>query len=341
VAGKATLVIDITADTAGAIGGIDKTTGAVKSYGDAASTAAKQSRDISGGIESTGDTAAMATTGLRDLGGAMETMGGTVGKMGTAMVTASTAFEAMDGAATLYKSAQTAATAAAGGFSKAMQFMKLTILTNPIFIIAAIIIGIAVALVIAYQRSETFRRIVDGAFKAVLGAIKAVWNWVRSNWPLLLAILGGPIGLAVALIIKHWDKIKGGAQTALDTIKRVWGNVQHLLTAPFTAAWDVISGVFDKIVGAVRNALDWIGRLKFPSPPSWLSAVIPGSFAAAPVAGVGRGAAAAPRAAGGGPTIVVNGALDPEAVARQVRRLLASSDRRGGRTGVLHPIGTV
>lgn len=340
MAGKAGLAIEITADVAAAVAGMDKASGAVKSYGDAASAAATKSRDISGSVDAVGGTAAQATTGLRDLGGAMQGMGGTVGAMGTAMVTASTAFEAMDGAATLYAAAQSVASGAAGVFTGALNAMKIAILSNPIFIIAAIIIGIGIALVIAYNKSETFRNIVNGAFKAVLGAIRAVWNWVKSNWPLLLAILGGPIGLAVALIVKHWDKIKGGAKVVIDFIRNSWNAIQGLLTAPFDAAWSFIKGIFDKISSAISTVMGAIGRIKFPSMPSWMSSVMPGSFAPS-VAGVARGAPAAPRATTAAPSIVVNGALDPEGVARQIRRILASSDARGGRRGVLRPVGTV
>ena len=84
-------------------------------------------------------------------------------------------------------------------------------------------------------------------------------------------------------------------------------------------------------------------HIDWPSPPSWLSKVIPGSFAApsARVAGVGTyaaptgraasvGARVAVRGTGGGPTIVIQGALDPEAVARQIQRLMGGHTRRMG-----------
>ena len=48
-------------------------------------------------------------------------------------------------------------------FDGVMKALKLTILTNPIFIIAAIIIAIGAAFVIAYMKCETFRNIVDAA----------------------------------------------------------------------------------------------------------------------------------------------------------------------------------
>lgn len=51
-------------------------------------------------------------------------------------------------------------------------------------------------------------------WKGVKAAFSATINWIKHNWPLLLAILGGPIGLAVLYIVKHWKMISDGARDA-------------------------------------------------------------------------------------------------------------------------------
>ncbi|MGH9153897.1 MAG: hypothetical protein ACRD03_16235, partial [Acidimicrobiales bacterium] len=46
----------------------------------------------------------------------------------------------------------------------------------------------------------------------------ATWNWIARNWPLLLAILTAPFGLAVLAIFGHRDIIsamRGARRTAL------------------------------------------------------------------------------------------------------------------------------
>lgn len=48
---------------------------------------------------------------------------------------------------------------------------------NPIGIIITLLAGIAAALVIAYKRSDTFKRIVDNAFRVVSNAAKDVGRW--------------------------------------------------------------------------------------------------------------------------------------------------------------------
>ena len=55
---------------------------------------------------------------------------------------------------------------------------------------------------------DTIVAATKAAWDAVVGAVQFVWNWIKDNWPLLLAILTGPIGVAVALIVTHWDTIK-------------------------------------------------------------------------------------------------------------------------------------
>lgn len=65
---------------------------------------------------------------------------------------------------------------------------------NPIGILIVTIAALVVGIVYAYRHFETFRNIVNG-----------VWSWIKAHWPLLLGILLGPVGLAVIMIIRHWQ----------------------------------------------------------------------------------------------------------------------------------------
>jgi hypothetical protein len=197
-----------------------------------------------------------------------------------------------------------------------MKALKTTILTNPIFIIAAIIIAIGAAFVLAYQKCETFRNIVDAAVRVVWGVIQTVYNWIKDNWPLLLAILTGPFGLAVAGIIKYRDNIWDAIKAVWNWIRDTWDNVTDWLTAPFKAAWNAIKGVFDKIKGAIDTVLDMIKKIKFPKLPSWL----PGDWGQksvptfSPSAYAAPGVARAPSAhaaAGGRGSVTVNVNVNP------------------------------
>jgi len=340
---KAQLTIDVTASTGDAVGDLKKVETAVERYGDAAHTATKQSRDVSGAIDSVGGVAGGATTGLRDMSDAIAMAG--FPELAAGMQVAAVGLESLDGAATLYAAAQEGLTKAVGFFDGVLKFLRTTILTNPIFLMAAVVIAIGAAFVLAYKNCETFRNIVDGAVDAVWNTIKTVYNWVKDNWPLLLTILTGPFGLMVSVIIKHRDSIWDAIKAVYNWIRDTWDAVSGFLSAPIKAAWDTIKGIVDKITGAIQDVLDLIGKIKIPkgvtdfigSINPFAVAPSPAAFAAPSVAA--RGMSSSSSSAAGGVTINVTGALDPDAVARQIDRILSGRSRRvggvGRRSGVL------
>lgn len=137
-----------------------------------------------------------------------------------------------------------------------------TFLTNPVFLIIAAIVLLVAAVVILWKRSETFRKIVTGAFKAVQAAAKAVWNWLKSNWPKLVAVLFGPFGVAVALIVKNWDKIKAAAAATWKAVKTATAATAHFFVAVWNAAFGAVKTALHAIVtawnatfGAVKSAI--------------------------------------------------------------------------------------
>lgn len=299
------------------------------------------------------------------------------------------------------------AMAAAEKIAAAAQWaLNAALSANPIGLIVIAIVALVAGLVLAYKKSETFRNIVNRAFDAVKRGAQAVANfvtrtipaafskvigWIKANWKKIVAILTGPVGIAVYAIIRNWSKIRAAFSTLLGWIKSAWKTawslvvsivrtyistirslingirdavkgVASFITSTFVSAWKTLQRVATTAINAIKNPIetlkslidrvvDAISRIKFPSAPSWLSKV-PGlrslsATAGAPtVAGVasravGMSAApmvASPRAGvgatgvgtGSGVNIVVNGALDPEAVARQIRRILAGHDRRIG-----------
>lgn len=104
-----------------------------------------------------------------------------------------------------YKVAAIAATIAGGTFN-------VTLFAIPIAIAAVV-----AALVIAYQKVGWFR-----------SAVQATFAWIKSHWPLLVTIIGGPLGVALVQVIKHFDKVKAAAQAVFDLIKNVIAKVGEL-----------------------------------------------------------------------------------------------------------------
>lgn len=112
--------------------------------------------------------------------------------------------------------------------------------TWPLLLIGAVIAGLAALVIIHF---DTIKRWISNVF-----------NWVKDNWPLLLAILTGPIGIAVLLIVRHWDKIKGAALAVWNWIKSMWPHVLGFLTFPIRTAWFVISSQW-KLIKAGATAV--------------------------------------------------------------------------------------
>lgn len=133
----------------------------------------------------------------------------------------------------------------------AMQWLLNAALTaNPIGIVVVAIAGLVAAIVVAYKKSETFRRIVDGAFRAVKAAASFAFDWIKKNWPYLLGILTGPIGLAVLAIVKNWDKIKEGAAAVVEFVKGIPGKLGDLAGKFGNAGKDLIHAFVDGMKNA-------------------------------------------------------------------------------------------
>lgn len=88
-------------------------------------------------------------------------------------------------------------------------------------------------------------RFVVDHFDLVTGAARAVIDFIRDHWPLLLAILTGPIGLAVLAISRHFDKIKDVASG----LGRVLGSVWDGFKSAFSTVIDFIRRVWNNTIG--------------------------------------------------------------------------------------------
>lgn len=146
------------------------------------------------------------------------------------------------------------------GVAAAMWVVNAALAANPVvLIVGAIILAIGL-LVIAIQQLikhwDTISKAMVDAFNWVLGVVKSTFNWIKDNWPLLLAIITGPIGLAVKFIVDNWDAIKRGAAQVIESLRYWFGQVWDVMTWPFRRAWDTIKYVVDQLKGVFTGFLD-------------------------------------------------------------------------------------
>lgn len=167
-----------------------------------------------------------------------------------------------------------------------------------------------------------------GAIDAVRGIVRAFGDFFRS----LFHLLPAPVQRVA-------ETIKNALGRAFDWLKGKASGLGDVLAKPFNAMRDAVNAV----IGVVQDLIGWLDNIHIPdlSKVTGLVGKIPGLGMVAPTAtGVTPGAFAAPRVGAparrgatqnsGGVNVVVNGALDPEATARQIQRILAGHDRRVG-----------
>lgn len=102
--------------------------------------------------------------------------------------------------------------------------------------------------------------------ETIPAVFQSTMDWVKTNWPWILGALGGPIGLAVVAIIKHWDDIKAGISDAWTWIKQ---NVLYPIRDFFTKTvpgWGTLLktamiGAFDEARKGIKTAWDKIKQI--------------------------------------------------------------------------------
>jgi len=87
--------------------------------------------------------------------------------------------------------------------------------------------------------------------KMIPDAFNATITWAKEHWPLLVAIIGGPVGAIVALVITHWNQISS-------FLARVW----HDITALAVTVWNGIAAFFagwwNREVTGWTNIVNWL-----------------------------------------------------------------------------------
>lgn len=159
-------------------------------------------------------------------------------------------------------------TAVTAAFTAIQNLSNVALLNNPIVRIVAIVLALAAALVVAYQRSETFRNIVNAVFSAVKAAIMPVVN-------LFTVILPGAFSFLYRSLVSIWNTVV--------TFIKTWGPRALIFLAPFIGIPLLIYRNFGKIVGFLSSVWTSVYRTVSGFVGNVISAVtgIPGRLAGA------------------------------------------------------------
>lgn len=160
---------------------------------------------------------------------------------------------------------KTAAAVATGAMTAAQWALNVAMSANPVMLIVLAIAALVAAVILAYQHIGAFRDIVDAmgrvasaAFGAVVGAAQAAFGWIAGHWPLLLAILTGPFGLAAYEIATHFDSIVSFAASIPGRIVGALGDVGNIL---FNAGKAIIDGLGRGIESALGGVLSTVSGI--------------------------------------------------------------------------------
>jgi len=185
------------------------------------------------------------------------TLGAIIGGIAAAIIAVNTAM-------TIWTATTKAFTAIQAAFNAVMAL-------NPIFLIVAAVVAIIAILVILQKEFGLFDgviRVVGDAFAAVWAAIKTVFDWVKDNWQLLLVILTGPFGLALAFVVTFKDQIIGFIRGVIDWVTNNWKLILAILTGPFglailaiTTFKDQIINVFSIIYNGIKAAMGFVANV--------------------------------------------------------------------------------
>lgn len=281
---------DVVRASSEAAAAVDSAATQVKSSGERIDTAFAST---AGAADSAASASSQAAGGLGDLAGGLEAAGLISEGTAKSLETASAAIMGVTGASDLLNLAtekipglSKVATAATNGLAAAKRGLGVAtrFALGPVGLIIGAIALLVGGLILAYNKSETFRAIVDKAFGAVGKAADVMWSLIKTALGKigdLLANFTGP-----GLLVKHWDKVKDAGSAAFNGIK------------------DVASAAFNAIASLWNST---VGKLSFTI-PSW----VPG------IGGQGWDVPDIPMLASGGivmsPTLALIGEAGPEAV---------------------------
>lgn len=190
---------------------------------------------LAGGLEAVGFEGAAA--GLQGLAIGTDVASGAGDALNLVMDTQAGRFIAAK-AATIAHGIATGAQAVVTGTMTAAQWaLNAAMSASPIGLVVVAVAALAAGLVIAYNKSETFRDIVDAAMGVVSDAVGAVGDGIEAviDW--------------VGKADKGWEAIQTAAENALD---------------PVASAVGAVSTALETAVGWVKDLVDWIGKIDFP-----------------------------------------------------------------------------
>lgn len=140
--------------------------------------------------------------------------------------------------------------------------------------VIAIVAAVAAAAWLIVTNWGVITKFMGELWDKVQAVVGGFINWIKGNWPLLLAVITGPIGLAVLYVIRHWDSIKEGAANMINGLigffsglpGRIGGAVGNMGKLLYNSGRDLINGLLNGAGSLLSN----IGNFFLDKVPGWI-----------------------------------------------------------------------
>lgn len=206
--------------------------------------------------------------------------------------------------------------------------LNLAFLSNPIFLVIAAIVALVAIFVVAYNKIDWFKKGVDTMFATIKSIVLGVVEAIRKAWDGLWSF---------------FEKLKEPAI-------KIFKGIANAITGPFRAAFNLIADLYNNTIGKFKITIpDWVPaplggmEFSFPKMPK-IPELAEGGIVKKPTLAIigeagpeavvplskGRKYGIDPTGHGDIYNIHVSGAMDPEAVARQIETILKRSRFRAG-----------
>lgn len=146
------------------------------------------------------------------------------------------------------------------GFGAVAGVMGLVL--SPVGLVVIAIAALVAGLIIAYQTSETFRNIVNGAFNGVLSIAQAVWplivGAVTAAWDVIKSVVTTVAPIIKDIAVAAWEFIKSAAEKAWPVIQSVVSTVVEKVRSAVETAIPVVQSVIETVFGAVQTVAETV-----------------------------------------------------------------------------------
>jgi phage-related protein len=92
-------------------------------------------------------------------------------------------------------------------------------------------------------------------FGKVGHAIATLFDWIKGHWPLLLLILTGPIGAAIAIILALFPNLLKGVENVARDVASWFGKLPHMILEALGDLGSLLFGSGEKIIQGLINGI--------------------------------------------------------------------------------------